>query len=481
MRRGEHGPFHSYGEPMKKLLSSSIVVKVLVLAFLILAAMVPLERIGSLIGERGAMKQNAAHELAGSYAGSQTLAGPMLVVPWTERWVEVKHDENGKVVDRIARSATHVKLVFPERLRLRGELTPDKRYRGIFTVLFYGLKGRIDGQFAPFDPSTIHGDIAGSTVEVGTPVLALSMGDVRGLQGAPRLNIAGDAATFLPRVPGLDDDNWIFQSVHAPLPAAALRAWSGRQAMEFQLDLTLMGQSRLAIVPLGGETTAHLTSSWPHPSFGGSFLATQRVVSERGFEADWAVSSLATSARAQLSRLAATPSKQAMPAVGAIESFDVGLIEPLDVYALTGRAVKYGLLFVALTLMAAFMFELLRHLRLHAIQYGLVALAISLFFLLLLALSEKIAFGLAYLIATAACVLLLTVYFSAVLGGARRGLGLGLYVGLLYASLYGLLLSEDNALLLGSVLLFGLLAFLMIATRKVDWYGLSAPSAAASK
>lgn len=464
---------------MKKLLSSSVALKVLVLVFLMLAAMVPLEQIGSLIGERGAMKQNAAHDLAGSYAGSQTLAGPMLVVPWTERWTETKRSEDGKVVDRIARSAAHVKLVFPERLRLTGEITPDKRYRGIFTVLFYGLKGHMDGQFAPFDPSTLRGDVAGSTVEVGTPVLALSMGDVRGLQGAPRLVLAGDAASFLPRVPGLDDDGWIFQSVHAPLPPAALRAWNGRQPMAFQLDLTLMGQSRLAIVPLGGETTAHLTSSWPHPSFGGAFLATRRVVTERGFEADWAVSSLATAARAQLDRLAATPSKQALS--GAIDSFDVSLIEPLDVYALTGRAVKYGLLFVALTLMAAFMFELLRHLRLHAIQYGLVALAISLFFLLLLALSEKIAFGLAYLIATGACVLLLTVYFSAVLGGARRGMGLGLYVGLLYAALYGLLLSEDNALLLGSVLLFGLLAFLMIATRRIDWYGLGAPSAPAGE
>jgi inner membrane protein len=129
--------------------------------------------------------------------------------------------------------------------------------------------------------------------------------------------------------------------------------------------------------------------------------------------------------------------------------------------------------------MAAFMFELLKHLRLHPVQYALVGLAVTIFFLLLLALSEKIAFGLAYLIATGACVLLLTVYFSAVLGAARRGISLGVYVSLLYAALYGLLLSEDNALLLGSLLLFGLLALLMIATRKVNWYSLSTPIAPA--
>jgi inner membrane protein len=114
------------------------------------------------------------------------------------------------------------------------------------------------------------------------------------------------------------------------------------------------------------------------------------------------------------------------------------------------------------------------------VQYGLVGLSIALFFLLLLALSEKIAFGAAYAIAALASVLLLTVYFSAVLHGWRRGLGLGGYVAVLYGALYGLLSSEDNALLLGSLLLFGLLALLMMATRKVDWYALSVRRPAAA-
>lgn len=458
---------------MKRFLSNSIVVKVIFLLVLMFLATVPLGMIEGLIGQRGAMKQVATNDLALSYAQSQTLAGPVLVLPYVERWTEIKRDENGKIADRIARSAERVKLVFPQRLRLDGELAPDKRYRGIFTVLFYGLTARIDGRFGPFDATKIRGEMEGSTVELGTPVLALGMTDVRGLQGAPKLVLAGDGAAFLPRVPGLPADSWL-QGVHAPLPPAALQAWNRHEPMDFRLDLKLMGQSRLAIVPLADETTAHLASSWPHPSFGGSFLASRREVSEKGFQADWAVSSLATGARPQLEQLARAGARPGT--AGGIETFDVGLIDPLDVYALTGRAVKYGLLFVALTLMAAFMFELLRQLRLHPVQYGLVGLAITLFFLLLLALSEKIAFGLAYLIATSACVLLLTVYFSAVLGGLRRGLGLGLYVGVLYAALYGLLLSEDNALLLGSLLLFGLLAMLMVATRKVDWYALGSPS-----
>ena len=139
------------------------------------------------------------------------------------------------------------------------------------------------------------------------------------------------------------------------------------------------------------------------------------------------------------------------------------------------RAGKYGFLFIGLVLAAAFMFELFRKLRLHPVQYGLVGLSIALFFLLLLALSEKFAFWIAYAAASGASVLLLGVYFSAVLGGWRRGASFGAYVAVLYGALYGLLSSESNALLLGALLIFGMLAVLMLATRRVDWYALSAP------
>ncbi|RZL67571.1 MAG: cell envelope integrity protein CreD, partial [Variovorax sp.] len=151
--------------------------------------------------------------------------------------------------------------------------------------------------------------------------------------------------------------------------------------------------------------------------------------------------------------------------------------EPLNVYAMSTRAVKYGALFVGLVLMAGFMFELFRKLRLHPVQYGLVGLSIALFFLLLVALSEKLLFWQAYAVAASASVLLLAVYFSAALQGWRRGVSFAAYVALLYGALYGLLASESNALLLGALLVFGMLAALMVATRKVDWYALSTPEA----
>lgn len=459
---------------MKDILAHSVLAKVLMLAALTLFAALPLGSIHRLIHERGASRDQAAADLAASHAGPQVIAGPVIVVPYVERWTEVQLDDKGAVKTRTTHARQRAHLVFPESSHLKGRLTPQQRYRGIFTVLFYDLQGRLSGRFPAFDTAALPRHVKDSVLEPQAPVLALSLGDVRGLQGSPALSLAGAAARWAPRVPALPDNHALASGIHAPLPAAALEAWRKGAAIPFTLDLTLVGQERLSIVPLADETTAHLVSAWPHPSFGGEFLALRRQVADTGFEAEWAVSSLVSSARAQVSR----DGKEAV-AVGSLDSFDVSLVEPLNVYALASRAAKYGLLFVALTLLAAFMFDLFRKLRLHPVQYGLVGLSITLFFLLLVALSEKMAFGFAYAAAAGASTLLLTIYFSAVLHGLRRGLGLGVYIGVLYAALYGLLSSEDNALLMGALLLFSLLALLMVGTRRVDWSTLSAKPAPA--
>ena len=131
-------------------------------------------------------------------------------------------------------------------------------------------------------------------------------------------------------------------------------------------------------------------------------------------------------------------------------------------------------MFIGITFAAFFLFEILRLLRVHPVQYGFVGFAQAVFFLLLLGLSEHIPFGVSYLAAFAATCSLLTVYVGSILNGVKRGLGFGGLLALLYAALYGLLQSEDHALVAGSVLIFGLLAAVMLLTRNVDWYALTA-------
>lgn len=452
---------------------NSATLKLLTLLLLTLLLCVPLARIGWLVSERGATRQQAAQELAATYAGAQTLVGPVLVVPYVERWSEAQLDEQGKLKGRIARSRQATHLVYPEKLEINGTVSPQERQRGIFSVLFYDLQGAWTGSFPPTHAAGVPRTEKDSVVELLPPSLAFGLSDVRGIQGAPVLLLAGEALRFVPGMPFAAEGSLLAQGIHAPLTGAALKAFEAKQPLAMDLQMAVVGQQNLSMAPVAEDTSAQLAIHWPHLSFGGRFLAAQRTQTQKGFQARWAVSSLVSAAGRQVTASVQASAGGSRPQAQVLDTFDVSLIQPQNTYSMSDRAVKYGALFVGLTLMAAFMFELFRKLRLHPVQYALVGLSIALFFLLLLALSEKLAFPLAYGLASGASVALLMVYFSAVLQGWQRGLSLAAFVGLLYAALYGLLVSEDNALLMGSLLVFGMLAALMLLTRKIDWYTLS--------
>ena len=126
-------------------------------------------------------------------------------------------------------------------------------------------------------------------------------------------------------------------------------------------------------------------------------------------------------------------------------------------------------------------FELAGTARVHPVQYGFVGLALAVFFLLLIALAEHIGFLRAYAAAAAGCVSLITWYAVGMLASARRSLAVGASSALLFAVLHMLLRSEDYALLMGALLVFTVLAGLMLATRRIDWYRLGTRLTAETK
>jgi inner membrane protein len=256
-----------------------------------------------------------------------------------------------------------------------------------------------------------------------------------------------------------------------------------------QIDLELLGTERFSVVPLGSATQINLTSNWPHPSFDGQFLPSERKITDKGFEASWRVSSLASTAQQDVmkqrrlcvsSELISEGVETAKdPAsTGCVETLGVAFIDPINTYTLSNRATKYGLLFIALTFVAVGLFEFMKSLRVHPIQYFLVGAAISIFFLLLVSLSEHFSFATAYAIASSACALLLAYYASHMLGSWKRGLPFGVGIAMLYGLLYVLLQLEQTALVVGAIALFIVLAAVMGLTRRVDWYAKLKPAAA---
>lgn len=431
--------------------SFTLLLRFAVLGGLILLLLIPLLAIRGVIADRERYRDEAVQRVAQGSAGEQGFVGPLRYLPWT-REVEVRvRDADGNTTLQRRRESGQV-VQAPARLRVEGVLVPAERRIGLFKVPVYTWQAQVRAEFAPLPYASAPERV------YGRPYLAVGISDVRGLAGEPGLSVDGRAAKLENGSGGLGG---ISPGLHAALPMPPDSAAGTLPALErVTLDLRLAGTRALSVVPVGDANQVSLRSSWPHPAFGGQFLPAERQVDAAGFRAQWSLSSLATRAQAQLA--------DGQP----LDALRVDLVDPVDVYTQADRASKYGLLFVLLTFVGFVLLELTRRLRIHPLQYLLVGLALAIFFLLLLSLSEHIAFWQAYLVSAAACIGLQFFYLAGVLGGRLPAAGFATLLTALYGVLYGLLVSEDNALLMGTLLLFGILAAIMWLTRRLDWYEL---------
>ncbi|NRF69274.1 cell envelope integrity protein CreD [Aquincola sp. S2] len=434
-----------------------------------------LMRIGFLVDERQARQQEAVRSVEQSHAGAQTLAGPWLHRACTEEWEVVSGE--GKERKTVQERRIFALAAVPARLEVQGQTQADVRRRGLYRVNSYGAQLTLQAEFSSLAALQPQREHAGSKLACGPALLTVALSDVRGVRAA-NVSVDGQALTVRPGT--LDGRRP--RGLHTELPPARLLDAAAQAPFAARVTLELSGTSRLALVPAADATRWTLNSDWPHPSFDGRFLPSSRQISERGFSASWSVSSLASSAPAELLRGAgmcdgsvepAAPSEVVAAArAGCLDTLSVSFFDPVNPHVLSDRAIKYGLLFVVLTFIAVALVEALSGQRVHPVQYLLVGLVLSLFFLLLLSLSEHLPFAAAYAAAATACALLLGYYAVHMLGRWIAGAAFGASIAALYGLLYALLQMEQNALVIGSLGLFGALAAVMLLTRRIDWYAL---------
>jgi len=439
------------------------------IGFLTLLLVVPLAWIGGLIRERQAVRDEVVRDIARSAAYAQTLTGPILVVPYVrtlqERQLDAAHQPY--VVTREIEGELRL---LPETFEVGGTLNTEERRRAIYRARIFNADTKLSGRFEIPAQFGVQQDVA--SYRFGQPRLVLGISDIRGIGNALSLQANG---TRIPFVPGTGT-TLLPAGVQAPLQLAAPTA---AQTLDFSVALQLTGTGEFQLTPVGRETHVMLSSDWPHPSFTGEFLPRTREITATGFSADWRTSFFATNMEEALARCqpVAAADKTACVDFNA-RHFGVSFVDPVDQYLKSSRAVKYGFLFIALTFAGFFLFEVLLRFSVHPVQYGLVGFALALFFLLLLSLSEHIGFAAAYLVSAFACVGLIGYYVAQFLRSRLAGIGFGAALAVLYALLYGILASEDYALLMGSLLLFAVLAAVMILTRRVNWFGLGRADAA---
>lgn len=419
-------------------------VKALVIALLALVLLVPVLMIQGLIAERQARRNEAVAAIAEGWGKRQTLAGPYLAVPYERHWTEVKRETvDGKLREvRNDRSEAAVARLPAASVEWTIDAETGEKAYGLHKARLYTARVRAQGAIEM--PARSRLEDGTSRYRWGTPRIVLGVSDPLGIRAASASRElapgSGDAATA--------------GGLHALAPELG----AAPQRLDFSFDLELGGTEAFSLAPLGADTAVALRANWPHPSFQGRFLPASHDIGAEGFSAAWKISRFASQGAPRAAELAT-----------------VSFIEPVGLYQQLERASKYGFLFIGLTFGAFLLFELLRRLAIHPVQYALVGLALATFFLLLTALSEHIDFAHAYGAATAACVGLITTYLCWVLRSLRSAAAFGTALAALYAMLYALLKAEDYSLLGGSLLLFGLLAVVMLATRRVDWYALAKP------
>lgn len=433
-------------------------MKLLAIGALVLLLLLPLSILRDLVRERQLRGQEVAADIAASSSRAQQLIGPLLVVDATETLRRKRTLVEAGVTREVEETVKQPRqqVIAPQSLDVDGDIATERRGRGIFTALLFHGDLALQADFALPAPPPIEGDLLGH--EIDRVRLVIGVGDSRGIRA---IEVGVNGSTLLAE-PAAIDRGWISDGVQVTLPRVMWQ--QGR--LQTDIALGLSGTESLAVVPIAEASTIALRGEWPHPGFAGAHLPVERTVDDAGFSARWQVSRLASRAQQALQACHATDGGCSGLGESALS---LRLVDPVDRYLLTDRALKYGLLFLVIMFGAVFFLEALRSVDVHPLQYGLTGLAMATFFLLLLALSEHLSFGFAYALAGVSSVALIAAYMSAVLGGRSRGLAFSALLALLYALLFGVLKSEDYALLLGAVTLFALLASVMLATRHLDW------------
>lgn len=420
------------------------------LGLLVLLLQIPILLIYNVTSERQTRQQEAIREVTSKWGKEQSLAGPRIVIPYLEHRSE--RTAEGELSTRTEVIYGHF---LAEGLTISGKAETHLRYRGIFEVPVYRLALELRGTFA--EPDFSEWGVRPEDIFWDRAHLSVNISDARAIQNSAVLSWNGES---LPFQPGSGESSGNLPGIHA-----SLRDRLKGTAFDFRFPLELNGSGAVFFAPFGKQTTVDLESNWPHPSFQGNWLPAERTVTDRGFEATWSIPFLGRSYPQRWTSLTA-------PSSVSPSRFGLTLATPVDPYRMVDRSVKYAILFLALTFIALWLYEVLSGLRIHTLQYLLLGAGMCLFYLLVLSLSEHLGFGPAYLLASASTVVLLVSYSLSVLGKPRGAALMAVILGLLYGYLYILLRNQDYALLVGSVGLFLALAVTMYLTRRLDWRGL---------
>jgi len=438
----------------KNKVNNELSIRFFIIGAIAILMFIPLASVNSIVEERNTLYTKVLSNIASQWGKPQVISGPILVVPIIEQYTITEKtkdtDGNEKIHNKVVYKNKNI-MILPKKLTKDINLDEHYRYRSIYKSLVYEADINIGGEFTLPNFNKMSDNL--HKVRYDKAYVLMGLSDTKAIQNVSELDFNKSLYAFEPSV--VLKLEGLKSGFHAPVKVDL-----EQKKYTFNFNLKTKGSSYIRFSAFGKQTHIAVKSSWKHPSFQGDILPNTRKITKDGFEATWNIPSLARN----------------FPQVWIAEEHNynlsqlltgVDLYEPVFLYSLVSRSIKYGVLFIVLTFLTFLIFELTQNSKLHYVQYGLIGLSLGLFFLTLLSLSEHMLFLYAYIIASSITLLSISIYTWFNSKNIKQSLSILIMLVALYTILYSLLQLEDYALLMGTGLLLVILFILMWITRNL--------------
>lgn len=446
---------NKFGNWLKK----SITARMLMVGFLIIILLIPLSFIESLIRERSLRKETALNEINQQWGNELLIYGPILEIPYKTFKEKTVTDITTKSVYNEIIENIEYAYFFPENLKINSNINPEEKKRGIYGTTVYNSNIKINGTFSTPDFNNL--EIDSKHVIWDKVKLIIQSSNVKGVYGA-EVSFQNKNYPIASKYNKSKINNPLQLTLHTLETKHIDNIDTSKlDNMSFNIDLKIKGSEQIRFIPVGKTTEAQITSNWKTANFIGEFLPyNDDKIKENGFDAKWKI--------LEINRPFSQEYKNSIPDLTEFAS-GVNFMIPVDEYQKSERSAKYGFLVIALTFLIFFLIQTLSKIDIHPFQYLMIGLALTMFYTLLVSISEHSNFLKAYLIAGTSVIVLITLYSKSILKTLKFPVFIGLSLTALYTFIYVIIQLENYALIVGSIGLFLILAIVMYVSRKIDW------------
>ena len=452
---------NSYKIPSNKKSFSPLMKKIIFLIVLLITLLIPLIFVGELVERREKLFKETVKEIGNEWGKSQKIIAPVISLSYIDSTLSKDdsiRNEKNVVVQPVERRIA----ILPEELNATIEMKDELRHRGIYNATVYTANIKLTGYFSPKDFPNKNDMIA---------YLSIGLSDTKALVKVNKFKL-GNVEKDLEAMSG---------TMASPLFANGISGKIGPEydgmmtedKIPFEIDIDFRGSREISILPLGKKNNFDIKSNWKSPSFSG-VLPVERNIDSNGFTAKWEVSNLIRNYPQVLDidKDIYYDFKEAY-SDGDYDGEESTIVKVLLYNSVTDytqiyRACRYGILFILMSLVIVYIFEIVSKKVAHYVQYIVVGFSLVMFYLLLLSLSEHLGFEMAYLLASLAIVIPNSLYVASMTDNKKFGIGMFIFLSGIYAILFSILRMEQYALLTGTLLILAVLYVVMYLTKKAD-------------